>query len=123
LTLPVTCFLILFLSGVEHATKHCPKAHLRTSASQVVLGIRRPLAPVVTAPREILHGGNFSRLKTLRGNLKNIHKAFSQRLVGFEVLSHLEVEMLEPELVDHHPQAAIINMILHNVERSLALKD
>jgi hypothetical protein len=31
--------------------------------------------------------------------------------------------MLEPELVDHHPQAAIINFILHNVERSLALKD
>jgi hypothetical protein len=103
--------------------KHCTKAHLRTSALQVVLGIRQPLAPIVTALLEILHSGNFSCLKTLRGNLENIYKAFSQRLVGFEVLLHLKIEMLEPELVNHYPQATIIYIILHNVERSLTLKD
>jgi hypothetical protein len=31
--------------------------------------------------------------------------------------------MLELEFVDHHPQAAIINIVLHKVERSLTLKD
>jgi hypothetical protein len=62
-----------------------------------------------TAPLEIVCGGNFSSLETVHGNLKSIHKDLSRRFVGFEILSHIRIEVHEDIVIVLYPITAIIN--------------
>jgi hypothetical protein len=124
LTLSVTCFLIIFLSSVEHVPKHCPTARLRPSTSQVVLGIWWPLAPTIdTPPLKIFRGGNSFRLDTFHDDLENIHEAFSKQLVGFQALSHIRIKVHQDVIVVLYPKAAIIDFRLNKVILGLAVKD